>query len=101
MSPGAPSVPSISPLGGGGGIETPGGAGMVGPHTGKHSYNAVPPPEGGGSGDSGGSVYLDGQKVADIVLGYIGRGANRPLEGSAYFDGTHASPASDLSLSYG
>jgi hypothetical protein len=36
--------------------------------------------------EDAGPVYLDGQKVADIVLGYIGRGASRPLEGSAYYE---------------
>jgi hypothetical protein len=96
----APATGS-SPGGGPGIIDTPGGAGMVGPHTGKHSYNAVPPPAGGGSGTGGGDVYLDSRKVGEILTGTMARMAGGPLEGSSYFDGTWSSPASDLSLSYG
>jgi hypothetical protein len=32
---------------------------------------------------------------------YIADRSTRPLEGSAYYDATHGSPAQDLSLSYG
>lgn len=85
--------PSPSPEGG----EGPSHA----PRFKKQSYNAVPPPSGGSEGDSGGSVYLDGKKVGDIILDYIGRGASRPIEGSAYLDGTRPSYTSDMSLSYG
>lgn len=94
-------VPQV-PGGSHGIIETPGGAHMLGPHTGKRSYNAVPPPSGSTSGGGGdGAVYLDGKKVGEILAGQLARAAGGPLQGSAYFDGTQSSPASDLSLSYG
>jgi hypothetical protein len=98
--PPAPVLPAPG-LPGGGVIETPGGAGMVGPHTGKRSYNAVPPPAGGSQYAGGGDVYLDGRKIGDILAGVQARSMGGPLQGSAYFDGTQSSPASDLSLSYG
>jgi hypothetical protein len=74
---------------------------FIGPHTGKRGYNAVPPPARGGRNRGDGNVYLDGKKVGEILTGQMARMAGGPLEGSAYFDGTWNSPASDLSLSYG
>lgn len=95
----APAAPStVSP---GGFDTTPGGAATGGTHTGKHSYNAVPPPAGGGSDGGEGNVYLDGRKVGEIITGRQAQSMGGPLQGSAYFDGTWSSPASDLSLSNG
>ncbi len=88
--PSVPSAPSEAPH-----APTPFG------HFKKQSYNAVPPPSGGAEGDLVGTIQMDGQKVGDIVLGHVARGASRAIEGSAYLDGTRPSYTSDMSLSYG
>jgi hypothetical protein len=63
---------------------------------GKQSYNAVPPPSGSSSdGGSGGAVYLDGQKVADILMPIMARLLGGPQQGSAYPDYTQAGMAPD------
>jgi len=79
----------------------PGGGPLSPAVTGKQGYNAVPPPPTGSGQGGGGDVFLDGKKVGDILAGQLARSAGGPLQGSAYFDGTQGSPASDLSLSYG
>jgi hypothetical protein len=90
LVPKSGSVPSVVP---------PGAPSLI-PK--KMSYNAVPPPAGSGSeGGDGGAVYLDGQKVADILMGYMARSMGGPAQGSPYFDGTASAPAQDLSLSCG
>jgi hypothetical protein len=110
LPPGAPgrTAPPLLPgVPGGAAPSAPGTfydplSGYPMPAPSKQRYNAVPPPAGGGSGGGGdGAVYLDGKKVGEIIAGQIALLAGGPLQGSAFFDATHASPASDLSLSYG
>ncbi|OYY02694.1 MAG: hypothetical protein B7Y73_08515 [Acidocella sp. 35-58-6] len=57
------------------------------PSLGKQGYNAVPPPAGGGQAGQGGSIYMDGRKVGEIVSKHQSDAANGPLRGSAYYDG--------------
>jgi hypothetical protein len=68
--------------------------------TGKHSYNAVTPPAGGGGNGGEGSVYLDGRKVADIITGYIGHGCRQsrlsPYRSFAIFGPPPHAPAGAL-----
>lgn len=64
------------------------------------NYKATPP-AGGGASQRSAAVYLDGRKVGALITRQIADRATRPLEGSAYHDGTWHSSPSDTAFSMG
>jgi hypothetical protein len=55
----------------------------------------IPTGSGSGGGQHAGDVFLDGRKVGDIIAGELAQSMGGASEGSVYYDGTHAAPASD------
>jgi hypothetical protein len=64
----------------------------------KESFNAIPP-GGGGAGPPlvHTTLYVDNRVLAEATMRGIADRSTRPLEGSAHFDSTWSSPASDVS----
>jgi len=96
-SPSTTPSPSVSPL-----APEPGPFTQAEP-TKKQAYNAVPP-AGSGTGGSpaqAGDVYLDGQKITEIIAGRLADLSSGPEEGSSYYDNTRGAPAQSSSMAFG
>jgi hypothetical protein len=76
------------------GVETPGGAVMRGPNTGKRS-SFVPPPTGGNSGGQKITLMMDRKKIGEAVMRDMNDKAATPVQGFAGFDPTFSHFAVD------